>query len=592
MKKKSMISRGALEEILVFSTLFVVCLYLAAQLNFIGGKPRGAGVFASDKSIYYVYLPATFIYGWDVNKFPRHCDTIYKGFILDYKTGKIVNKMTCGVALLWTPFFLVTHAIATVFNLHPDGFSDFYQEMALIPPVFFLVLGLFFTKRFLRYYFPPPVVYTCLLFLLAGTNLFYYGLVEGLMSHVHSFFLFALYLYLLKKFHGDPGRSLKLFAAISATVALAILVRPTNLVILAWFFLLDAANLQEIAKRIRIFFRTEYLLTFALIVFLVFLPQLIYWKYVSGSFLHYSYGKEGFFYWKNPVILPLLFSPFNGLFLYNPMVLLFVAGASWMIFRRKANGLVLLFTFALVAWISGSWHMWFFGGSFGSRPFVEYDAILSLGFGFFLAETARLKNLFTRSLVLLCMIIFSYYNLKLVYHNSWYTGSVWDWDAYKNRLEDASILHFSKDSYTYINDFENISFEPAIVISNVWYHSRNISGLVDSRYEYCGVYRRGMNAILDHPAGHITAGLWVSPVGSDSTDVVLVASIEDEQHHPWFYRIMPVNRSGTKTGTWSEVRLSFAIPHWLSEPEYTLKIYLWNVHHHTFYLDDVRVKIE
>jgi len=99
-----------------------------------------------------------------------------------------------------------------------------------------------------------------------------------------------------------------------------------------------------------------------------FLPQLVYWKYVSGSFLHYSYGTEGFSYWKNPVILPLYFSPFNGLFLYNPLVLFFVAGFTWMIFHRKANGLLLLLTFAAVTYISGSWHMWFFWRKLWFRP--------------------------------------------------------------------------------------------------------------------------------------------------------------------------------------------------------------------------------
>ena len=172
-------------DLLFFTAVFAVCLLLAYQLNFKDGKARASGVFASDKSIYYVYLPATFIYGWDVHKFPHQCDTLYHGFILDYKTGKVVNKMTCGVAILWTPFFLATHALASIFHLQPDGFSEFYQKMAILPPVFFLVLGLFFLKRFLQRYLSPWLACSSILFILAGTNLYHYGLVEGLMSHVH-----------------------------------------------------------------------------------------------------------------------------------------------------------------------------------------------------------------------------------------------------------------------------------------------------------------------------------------------------------------------------------------------------------------------
>jgi len=149
---KLFVSRHTLFDLLFFTALFAVCLALAFHLNFQRREAARRRVFASDKSIYYVYLPAN-IYLWvGCQEISDKCDTIYKGFILDYKTGKVINKMTCGVALLWSPFFVATHAIAKIFHLHPDGFSDLYQEMALIPPVFFLVLGLFFVKRFLEYY--------------------------------------------------------------------------------------------------------------------------------------------------------------------------------------------------------------------------------------------------------------------------------------------------------------------------------------------------------------------------------------------------------------------------------------------------------
>ncbi len=589
---KALVNKRILADLLLFTAVFAVCLALAFRLTFKDGKAVGTGVFASDRSIYYVYLPATFIYGWDVNKFPHHCDTLYKGFILDYKTGKIVNKMTCGVAILWTPFFLATHAIAKSFDLQPDGFSDFYQHMAVIPPVFFLVLGLFFLTRFLQNYFPRLIVYGSALFILTGTNLYYYGLFEGLMSHVHSFFLFALYLFLIKKFFAKEKPSLPGFALISVVVSMAILVRPTNLIILPWFFLMDATGAKKIGCRIRIFLKPQFLLTFFVLCFLVFLPQLIYWKYVSGSFLHYSYGPEGFFYWKNPVILPLFFSPLNGLFLYNPMVLFFVAGSLLMIIKRKANGLLLLVTFALVAYISGSWHMWFFGGSFGSRPFVEYYALLSLGFGTILTEIVRLRNLFVRYMVVLLLIGFSYYNLLLIHHSCWYTGSVWDWDMYESRLDQAGILNFSKESYTFINDFENDSFEPAVVRTSLLSHSRNFSAMLDNRFEFCGIYSHSMTGILAGNIRNVTAQMWIDPYVSDSTNAFLVASIEDDKHFPWLYKLVPLNSFQTKARRWNEVNMSFAVPLWLNDPGFRLKIYLRNTRKRTFLVDDIRIRFE
>ena len=51
---KALISRRSFADLLFFTALFGVCLLLAFRLNFRDGKPVGAGVFNSDKSIYYV----------------------------------------------------------------------------------------------------------------------------------------------------------------------------------------------------------------------------------------------------------------------------------------------------------------------------------------------------------------------------------------------------------------------------------------------------------------------------------------------------------------------------------------------------------
>jgi len=589
---KKLFSRVLFKEWLIFALLFTVCLVFAFRLNFGGEKPRGAGVFASDKSIYYVYLPATFIYGWDVNKFPPHCDTLYRGFILNYRTGKVVNKMTCGVALMWTPFFLATHAVVKSFGLPADGFSLPYQKMAVVPPVFFLILGLFFLRRFLTFYFSPPVTWFTILFILAGTNLCYFGLAEGLMSHVHSFFIFALYLYVLKRFFDGGARSLKLFALISIAVALATLVRPTNLLILSWFFLLDAKNLREVGKRFGFFFRPRILLIFLVACFLIFLPQMLYWKYVSGSFIHYSYGREGFSNWNHPAILPLWFSPFNGLFLYTPLALFFVAGSIMMVIRRRPNGWLLLLTFAAVTYISASWHMWYFGSSLGSRPFVEYYAVFAPGFAFVAEMVFRRRSILIRSLFLLVMVACSYYNLRLTYSSYWYTGSVWDWDEFRNRLEMAGIVDFSRKRYTFVNDFENISFDPAVVQSELRCRSRGRSCLLDSRYPGLELFSRNMCRITDNPPWKVSASLWISPFTPDPTGAMLVAVITDNRGQACFSDTVPVGRFPVRAGTWTEIRQSFSVPPWLRSPEYFLKLSLLNPRHRTFFVDDVRMEFQ
>lgn len=584
--------RPFFREALIFGVLTAGMLLLAFRINFPGGKARSTGVFHSDKSIYYVYLPATFIYGWDARKFPSQCDTLYRGFILDGSSGKVVAKMTCGVALMWTPFFLVTHAAAVVFDQDPDGFSDLYQRMAVVPPVLFFVAGLFFLRRFLLRYFSSGIVWITLLTAVCGTNLLYYGLAEGLMSHVHSFFLFSLFLFLWKRFLEGNSRSERLFAAASFVFALAVLVRPTNVILFLAFLLLDARSLREAAGRIRLFLQPVRLVLFVCLCLIVFLPQMIYWKYLTGSFLHYSYGGERFTNWNGPVILPLLFSPFNGLFPYSPAALLFIAGSLWMAFRRKMNGVLGVVLFALTAYISGSWHMWFFGGSFGSRPFVEYFAVLAPGLAFLLERLRARGSLLARSVLALALVAAIGYTLRLTLTHTWYSGSVWDWDAFRARLEQAGIFRFSHGSVRFVNDFENTQSDPALEQTTVRSHSFRRSARMDPRHEFAVLYDRGMQGLLDQPVRHASARLMVSADDSTPTRANLVASVETFGGHVWLYQTVAIDSCPADSRGWREVELDFPVPEWLTDPANRIKVYLWNHGRTPLLIDDFSLTLE
>lgn len=259
-----------------------------------------------------------------------------------------------------------------------------------------------------------------------------------------------------------------------------------------------------------------------------------------------------------------------------------------MIFRRIANGFLLLGMFGLVTCISGSWFMWFFGGSLGSRPYVEYYAIFSLGLGYLLTAVQRLKNWFSKSLIYLSIIILVWVNLKFTYYNPWNTHSVWAWDDFRGRLDKAGILHFSRDTYTYIHDFENVTVEPDLTVTSAQSHSPSYSALVDSRYQKCNIYDRWMNGILDHEIQRIAVSIWVRPVyGAISGEVV--AAIEDDKGNVWFKKNVAFTRNQAAGDGWSEVALSFEVPRWLNGPENRLKIFVENEKKQTFYVDDVRV---
>ena len=61
-------------------------------------------------------------------------------------------------------------------------------------------------------------------------------------------------------------------------------------------------------------------------VVLVWVPQMIYWKEMTGRWLYFSYGSDERFFFGDPAIIKGLFSYRKGLFIYTPLLLFAFAG--------------------------------------------------------------------------------------------------------------------------------------------------------------------------------------------------------------------------------------------------------------------------
>ncbi|MDP4281936.1 MAG: hypothetical protein Q8867_07260 [Bacteroidota bacterium] len=577
-------------DLAFFTLLLVIGILLGWNINFINRS--GPGPIYADKAAYYVYLPATFIYGWDVNKFPKGIDEKTKGFTLHYPDNKLIIKTTYGVALMVSPFFLVTHAIAVKQNLQPDGFSDIYEKMTVFPAVFYLILGMFFLKKFLDNYFRKQIPYLVVILIVAGTNLYYYGFRDGLMSHVYSFFLFSLYLFLLKKFLSGDKNSFTVFLLVSITLSLAVLIRPTNILLLIWAFCLDVRSREDIRERFRLFFRFRYIAAFLLIFFIIYLPQLLYWKYLSGNFFYYSYPGESFSAWKDPQIIPLWFAPLNGLFLYSPLVFCFIAGIIYMIVKKIPNGIFIGCFFLLISYLFASWHIWFFGGSMGSRPFTEYYSLLAFPFAVFIEKTGKIKNRFIRSMVVLFIFFSSFYSLKLVYHYDWNTSSVWSWDDYLKRLDFAGLYVWPGETYTYKNDFENYECAKTIPCEeNV--HSGSKAGFVDGGMIFTEKFYQPLKLILKKPVRKVSLQFWINPGSNPETGAIYVCSIENWKGEVHDYHFVKADHFIKKPNVWSKVDTTFTIPEWVPAGD-MVSSYLWNFkgRKQRIYIDDIVMKFK
>lgn len=572
-----------------FISLFVLGLFLAYNFNVDKGKIPYPGIFYSDKAAYYVYLPFTFIDGFDVHKLPENLDKKTRAFRLDLQRNKLIVKQTCGIAVLWSPFFLMTHAIATVYNLQPDGFSDFYAKMTILPAVFYLVFGLFFLKKFLEKYQDRLITYFTIILIFLGTNLYYYSIKDGLMSHDTTFCLVALLLFLLKTFLDNGKKPYRLFIAISVTASFIVLIRPTGIVVLLFLLFLDVRSLKEAGNRFLFFLRLRYSLTFILILMLVYSPQLIYWHYLTGRFMYYSYVGEGFYNWKFPMLIPIWFSPLNGLFLYNPLALLFIAGGIVMIVKKIPNGIFITAFFFLISYIFSSWHSWYYGGGYGSRPFIDFYPLLAIPFGFSLAYFRRRKNLFIRTGIGFLIVASVYYNNRMMYLGSnTFEGSTWSWDDFLPKLNAAKLYKYQKTSYTFIQDFENHIYFTPEPDTRECVHSHSLATFFDSTMEINCKYTWRLEEILVKPVRRADVTIWINPVKNDKTGASLVYSIEDEIHIPHFSGTCNFDDFITRSGQWNKIHTIIDIPDRIDQ-YCKITFYILNRKKTKFFVDDMKI---
>jgi hypothetical protein len=389
------------------------------------------GVIWADAAGYYIHLPIWFIYGNDASALPKNIgEQTGNGFYTDSINNKIVTKYFCGSAILMTPFFLVSHFLASPLGFEPDGFSKIYSFGLYFAGIVYCCLGMFFLSLFLRKHFSTSVSFGTVLLLFLTTNLYYYSIDAPGMSHIYSFFLFSLFLYSTQQLLISETRIYYILFAVS--FILAVLTRPTNAVIIMFPLFYENGKLIQ---RIKILLKEKLSITLAFLAgLLCIVPQLLYFKNTFGSYLTYSYSNETFSNLKHPFILETWFSTNNGLFIYAPILLLALIGIVLMAIRKDRFAYYLLITFLLISYLFASWWNWSFGCSLGARSFVEFYTLLSIPLAFAIQEAWK-KNV-TKYLILtfssICCIM--YFSIEYYYDGCFY-GGTWDFESFIKLLQ-------------------------------------------------------------------------------------------------------------------------------------------------------------
>jgi hypothetical protein len=412
----------------------------------------------ADAAGYYVYLPCAFIYGFANDNMPQHLlPVLGNGFVV--KEGKVITKYPYGVALLNAPAFLTAHAFAIIFGYEADGFSEVYQQAIALSAMLYLYAGLFFLYRYLRFFCSGWVINSGLLLLLFGTNLFYYAMYAPGMSHIYSFFLFSLLLFLLHTYlHHPASRNNPLyFIGIPLVVSLIFIVRNLNIIFLPFVFIVCLFPLVGVRAKLPTLFQTGRLISYASLFILFVLPQLLYNQFAYGHFFMNTYADESFLYLDSPKLAELWFSPLNGMFLYNPMLLVVVVSSLHQIFEKKYIAFFILACFLLFSYLYASWYSWFLGCAYGCRAVIDILPLLSLPFFSLLSGISGKGK---KIMVYACLSLFLLINLNtLSAFDYCFNGKPdWDWFEFKKNVGEGKIMKtiFGKNLMIELQDHEKV----------------------------------------------------------------------------------------------------------------------------------------
>jgi hypothetical protein len=365
-------------------------------------------IIAYDVVSYYSYLPATFIYDDVTLSNPNEKFNEYQHTFWYHETeeGNKIFKTSMGMAILYSPFFFLTHFYALASDQVANGFSSTYKLGIALSSLFYFIVGIIFLQKLLRKFYSKNIVAYTLLFIGLGTNFYYYTVIGVGMPHIYLFSLLATTAYLTIKWFENPSFKIAIF--LGSLFGLMILVRPTMIIVLLFPLLYKLNSFDSIKERF--FFLKKYipqLLVMMIFAFIIWIPQFSYWKMASGNYLFYSYTEEGFFF-NDPQILNALFSFRKGWLLYTPIMFFALIGLVLMMIKKEKIIWSLITTIVIYFYVASSWWDWWFGGSFGYRTMIDVMPLIAFGLAYFIQYISAFSKLYKTSIFTLIFILLAF----------------------------------------------------------------------------------------------------------------------------------------------------------------------------------------
>ena len=398
----------------------VLLLFRLAYSDVLSGPP--VKVTTWDACGYYLYLPSTLIYHdckdlkWlaDVDK--KYAVTGGDGYQAERcPNGNYVFKYLGGVALMELPLFGVGHWAAGHYGYPRDGFCAPYQYAIAFGVLLYCMLAIFLLRSVLLRWFKDATVAITLVMVCLATNLIEYVAIEGGQSHAFIFPLYALVLYTTMRWHRKPGIGWAVLTGY--VIGLATISRPTEAIMLFIPLMWNTHTKKAAKAKWQMVKAHKAQVALAALGGLMgILPQLIYWRIVTGSFF-YDVGSKWDFL--NPHFR-VLFGFEKGWFIYTPVTVFFVAGMLFIKkfpFRKSVLWFCLLNIYIIIAW-----NDWRYGGSYSTRALMQSYPVFALPFAAITEQiNARKWKVIFRLLLAYLLVVnlfqITQYNKTIIHFN-------------------------------------------------------------------------------------------------------------------------------------------------------------------------------
>jgi hypothetical protein len=309
-----------------------------------------------------------------------------------------------------------------------------------------------------------------------------------------------------------------------------------------------------------------------------------------GEWIVWSYGNEGFYFLK-PYLWEVLFSFRKGAFVYTPLLIVSVFGLVLLIKKNKFQGWSLFLFFVLLVYLISSWWNWYYGPSFGQRPFVEFYGLsaLLIAFSFRFIQ----KNLFYIALTsfsVLCVF------LNLIQTFQYHSGIISSWD-----------MNAKKYGYTFLrtgeqyqnclggnNDIMLYNTNETLIYNKTFNFESSDNNYIDytnSEFNFF-VSISANDSFITKRGVYILASLKRKDLAvSRKNGALFVVEISDELGEKYRYGTFPVSEIPPRdSNKWTQEEYSIEIQEVRNATD-KIKIYIWNQEKQPFLIDDVELKI-